>query len=89
LGDGAMEQSLRDGRREIWVRKQGGAVFLGGSGYLRLPRELGAGGDRWSSTWLPAIYPVREGGEGARLRTLGRKPRRMGRSKVCWPWAGL
>jgi hypothetical protein len=56
---------------------------------LRLPRELGAGRDRESSTWLPAIYPVREDGEGAGLRTLGKEPRRMGRSKVCWPLAGL
>jgi len=43
---------------------------LGCSGYSRPPIELAALRDSWSSTWLPAIYPVHNGGEGATLRSL-------------------
>jgi hypothetical protein len=72
FGDGAMGHGRRDGGRAVLGVETAERGFLGGSGYLRLPRELAAGRDRESSTWLRAINPVREDGEGARLRTLGK-----------------
>jgi hypothetical protein len=62
----------------VWRRRK---RVWNGSGYSRRLLELAAGRDRWSSTWLPADYPVRAQheedrlhaavGEGANLRSLG------------------
>jgi hypothetical protein len=63
-----------------------GCMEIGG--YLRLPRELAAGRDRWSCTWLPADLPSpctagkspiigRRGGSATATPTLrGRRARR-------------
>ena len=62
-------------RRLLGVETRRGVLI---SEVLRLPKEPVAERDGWACTWLPAIYPIDNGGEGGTLRALGMKPCRWG-----------
>ena len=53
---------------------------------LRLPRELDAARDRWASTWLPAIYPVRA--QRGTMPALPTAKEQRGQSRFRWSRAG-